>query len=742
MFERIRRSGWERLFIAFACVILCASCQTTGPEDRETKEGTIAEPEQVIDPYAATAKYEFDAARTAFSQIEEEIRTASSEGLKPEKSREVELRLIEILQSTSATEAGKQFACRMLRRVGSAASVPALASLLPHDTLTDAARFALQGHPSEEAGIALREALGKLEGEKRIGIIGSLAQRHDAKAVPLIAGYLESDDPGLAKAAISALGTLGTDEATGALMKANLAQELDAARYHACIECAYAMKNRSNDARALRLFRAMTQEDKSVYVRAAAWQGLCEIRGAETVPNLIALLDSEDVRMADAARGILSRLPVDGKIDAVLTDNIETAAPRIQVALIRCVTARDVEGITSLLMKYSLHEDQEVRHAAMNGLAAAAGEGDLAILIEQLERLEEQEDRDAMTETILAVIARLPEGEGRTRILRERYAASAGPSRNALITLLGKLPDAHTLPVIEATLSDPDRQLRKSAILALAEWPDSTPMSVLFDVAQNDSDTELRAEAHHGIVKLLQHSTERAPEEMKELYSSAAALAMDADSLNTLITNSADCDAPWVLGFIRPYLDHPDTYVVADAAYRQAASARVRQVKHDALNCGVTLAHPCSEKYTGGGNNALTDGTWGSTSYGDGCWQGFNGADLIAVIDLEKPMKLEEIRLGYLKDIKSWIFPPREVSISVSNDGRLFRKVAVMKQAIPDSFGDVALKDFQFHLNEPSARYVKVHAKAIEACPDWHPGSGSPGWLFCDEIAVNAHIYH
>jgi hypothetical protein len=33
-------------------------------------------------------------------------------------------------------------------------------------------------------------------------------------------------------------------------------------------------------------------------------------------------------------------------------------------------------------------------------------------------------------------------------------------------------------------------------------------------------------------------------------------------------------------------------------------------------------------------------------------------------------------------------------------------------------------------------RYIKVRAKNIGACPDWHPGSGGKAWLFVDEIMV------
>ena len=53
----------------------------------------------------------------------------------------------------------KQTACRALRIKGTAASVPALAALLPDEKLSHMARYALESMPYPEAGQALRDIL-------------------------------------------------------------------------------------------------------------------------------------------------------------------------------------------------------------------------------------------------------------------------------------------------------------------------------------------------------------------------------------------------------------------------------------------------------------------------------------------------------------------------------------------------------------------------------------------------------
>ena len=44
---------------------------------------------------------------------------------------------------------------------------------------------------------------------------------------------------------------------------------------------------------------------------------------------------------------------------------------------------------------------------------------------------------------------------------------------------------------------------------------------------------------------------------------------------------------------------------------------------------------------------------------------------------------------------------------------------------------------YEFSIDKKlSARYIKMVAKKIDACPDWHVGAGEPGWIFCDEIVI------
>jgi hypothetical protein len=118
-----------------------------------------------------------------------------------------------------ASRAAKEYACRKLAMIGTAASVPTLAPLLADPVESHMARFALERIPAPAAGEALRQALGTARGDLAIGMISSLANRRDAASVPALAALL-GGDPKTAAAAAAALGRIATPEAAKALAAA------------------------------------------------------------------------------------------------------------------------------------------------------------------------------------------------------------------------------------------------------------------------------------------------------------------------------------------------------------------------------------------------------------------------------------------------------------------------------------------------------------------------------------------
>jgi len=166
----------------------------------------------------------------------------------------------------------------------------------------------------------------------------------------------------------------------------------------------------------------------------------------------------------------------------------------------------------------------------------------------------------------------------------------------------------------------------------------------------------------------------------------------------------------------------------------------VVQIDHLAIGCQVQLKVSPSEKYSGGSNDALTDGLCapeGLNSYEEhSVWQGFEQVDLDAVIDLKEERSISSISIGCLHQINSWIFMPLELQLKISKDGKNFINLAVINNTIPEKTANPLRKELIWKGNPVSARFIHILAKNRGSCPDWHPGAGGKAWIFADEIIV------
>jgi LysM repeat protein len=183
--------------------------------------------------------------------------------------------------------------------------------------------------------------------------------------------------------------------------------------------------------------------------------------------------------------------------------------------------------------------------------------------------------------------------------------------------------------------------------------------------------------------------------------------------------------------------------------YNKLANARLKAFEalntfgnwhktHLALNKPVSLTHAYHERFPASGKNALTDGERGRFNFSAGGWQGFYGNDLEATVDLSSLTEIKSISVGFLHSPNDWIFHPVKVSIFVSDNGTDFIKLAEKEWKLkkPEELTRVEIKEMSHTFKPMQTRYVKIVAKSILKCPDWHYGKNQNAWLFCDEIVI------
>jgi HEAT repeat protein len=226
--------------------------------------------------FEALKTYDWGADRKVLDPIEKAVVGTRDDA---EARKDLEDRLAAVLKTDVSRDA-KDYVCRKLRVVGTAASVPTLAELLSQEEHSHMGRYALERIPAPEAAQALRDALSKLSGNLKIGVIGSLGNRQDADSVPALAALLGDADPTIARAAALALGAIRSPEAAKALRGAK-AQDANVqiAITDASLACAEELLAAGNKVEAMMVYKGFTDEAQPKHVRLAATRGLLACAG-------------------------------------------------------------------------------------------------------------------------------------------------------------------------------------------------------------------------------------------------------------------------------------------------------------------------------------------------------------------------------------------------------------------------------------------------------------------------------
>ncbi len=151
-----------------------------------------------------------------------------------------------------------------------------------------------------------------------------------------------------------------------------------------------------------------------------------------------------------------------------------------------------------------------------------------------------------------------------------------------------------------------------------------------------------------------------------------------------------------------------------------------KEVNHLARGCKVIYNSPYTKWYAAGGDGALTDGKQGGWTY-QTVWQGFL-CDMDVVVDLGEIKDIHYVGAWFLSNYANCVTLPKEVKISVSEDGENFRLVSELLCEVNNNQRGNFYYQFGAPLNE-RVRYVKVQG--------FRSDLPQHDFLFVDEIVIN-----
>jgi hypothetical protein len=190
--------------------------------------------------------------------------------------------------------------------------------------------------------------------------------------------------------------------------------------------------------------------------------------------------------------------------------------------------------------------------------------------------------------------------------------------------------------------------------------------------------------------------------------------------------------------FEKPIVIRSTTTVKAMAVDANGAKSLVTRAVFQKIphNRNINIFSRYSSQYAAGGDLALIDGVRGNQNFSTGAWQGYQGQNFVAIIDLGQIQDVKKLGAGFLQDIGSWIWMPRRIEFELSTDGQSFTPSVAIASEVSDKDYGVVVRDFVRSIPPQRARYVRVTAINYGTIPDWHAGKGGQAWIFMDEIVI------
>jgi HEAT repeat protein len=411
-------------------------------------------------------------------------------------AKDQESALIKVLQS-DAPPGDKAIACKKLAVYGSDEAVPALAPLLADERLASWALIALEAIPGSAPDVALRKAAGKLRGRLLVGVIDSIGVRRDAGSVRVLSRKLSDSDTAVASAAAVSLGKIGGAKAGNALRHAlaKAGQPVRPAIAEGCVRCAETFLAEGKSANAVKLYDAVRQASLPKERILEGLRGAILARGDAGIPLLLVQLKSDDLDFFNLGLRVARELPGAEATKAVAGAFREASADR-QPLLLMALADRGDAATMPIVTEAASQGDKKMRAVAIDILDRLGDPSTLPVL------LNDATDEDAeISQAALAALARLA-GNTVDAELLGRLPDSSGRMRQVLITISARRGIEKALPLIVASVGDPDPAIRSAAIQALLNLGGNNEVAELGRALEKSKLPEERAHIEKVLVTL------------------------------------------------------------------------------------------------------------------------------------------------------------------------------------------------------------------------------------------------
>jgi len=236
-------------------------------------------------------------------------------------------------------------------------------------------------------------------------------------------------------------------------------------------------------------------------VRMAVWDALGDLGDPAAIPALAKAAAHSQSPERDAARRALARVRGPNARELLLA-HLAKAEPAEQAELLRALGERGDRQAASVLLARAASDSELVRAAALEALQRLALPETLEPLLELAAQAKTEPHREAILKALYAVTQALTNKAEAGRSLVASLQRFPVSQRRGLLPLLAELATPEALAAAVTAARDPDMELAKAAVAVLGQWPNSTPIGPLLELARGGQDVAFRTLALRAAVEV------------------------------------------------------------------------------------------------------------------------------------------------------------------------------------------------------------------------------------------------
>jgi HEAT repeat protein len=166
-------------------------------------------------------------------------------------------------------------------------------------------------------------------------------------------------------------------------------------------------------------------------------------------------------------------------------------------------------NITELLSSNS----SKVRIQTLRTLRSIGTPSDIPVVLAFVLRSTDDTELADGAITVAALSRKTASPDGRANEVRDTLGRTKDPkARATLYSILGRIGDDSTLPLLRSALADPSGEVVDQAVRALAAWPGSAARDDVVQLAQKSSNETHRLLALQGFLRMIRLDRYRRPE--------------------------------------------------------------------------------------------------------------------------------------------------------------------------------------------------------------------------------------